>query len=340
MHNGFPVTYSQGPGSARKFSGVITRAQLLVLLKRRAFLGGRAVDDAAKRADGGGGSCSRQPSAADSSFFYDASAELGEEAARVGADGVELSYRAAGPAAKPARAASFSEGSAPAASAKQPSGMAKQPSGMSAYGDGFLSSLEDGGQGDSASSGALAAGPPVPQRSLSRQPTAPNVAAACAGPGPHASAGLRAAGSAPDVRGRALGLALARQPHTGSSAHCSAPGAHRRSLIGRAQPLLLVCPCSAQALLPYRAFAARERRERTVADVHLDESELDRLIDLAPYMNAGALTVHPSAQLARVHLLFRSLGLRHLTLTDSSSTVIGIITRRDITDAMSSSILD
>jgi CBS domain-containing protein len=64
----------------------------------------------------------------------------------------------------------------------------------------------------------------------------------------------------------------------------------------------------------------------------LAESDMDRLLDLGPYMNAAAITVHPSARLARVHLLFRSLGLRHLAVTNSENTITGIITRRDITD--------
>jgi CBS domain-containing protein len=87
--------------------------------------------------------------------------------------------------------------------------------------------------------------------------------------------------------------------------------------------------------VPYRAFTPRVRGDFTLADVRLTDADMDRLVDLAPYMNTGALTVHPSTRLARVHLLFRSLGLRHLTVTDSANTVVGIITRRDITDAES-----
>jgi len=86
------------------------------------------------------------------------------------------------------------------------------------------------------------------------------------------------------------------------------------------------------ALLPYRAFASRLRRELTVADLKLAESDMNRQVDLGPYMNAAAMAVHPSARLSRVHLLFRSLGLRHLTVTNSENTVLGMITRRDITD--------
>lgn len=37
-HNGFPVTYAHGPGRARKFSGMITRQQLIVILKHKAFM--------------------------------------------------------------------------------------------------------------------------------------------------------------------------------------------------------------------------------------------------------------------------------------------------------------
>jgi predicted transcriptional regulator len=89
-----------------------------------------------------------------------------------------------------------------------------------------------------------------------------------------------------------------------------------------------------QTLLPYRAFAPRLRRELTVADLSLADVDLDCLVDVAPYMNAGAISVHPSTSLSRVHLLFRSLALRHLTVTDSMDTALGIISRTDITDAV------
>ncbi|GAX85776.1 hypothetical protein CEUSTIGMA_g13191.t1 [Chlamydomonas eustigma] len=60
-----------------------------------------------------------------------------------------------------------------------------------------------------------------------------------------------------------------------------------------------------------------------------DEIE-DRVVDLTPYMNTSAFVVSDSFSLERAYLLFRTMGLRHLTVVDEHNHVKGIVTRKDL----------
>ncbi len=58
---------------------------------------------------------------------------------------------------------------------------------------------------------------------------------------------------------------------------------------------------------------------------------LSLMLDLGPYVNTSSPTVHSSFSVERAHMLFRSLGLRHLTIVDAHNRVKGILTRK-VTD--------
>ncbi|XP_022809140.1 chloride channel protein A-like [Stylophora pistillata] len=53
-------------------------------------------------------------------------------------------------------------------------------------------------------------------------------------------------------------------------------------------------------------------------------------IDLSPYVNHSAPTVQETFSLHRTYIIFRTLGLRHLTVVDKRNRVRGIITRKDL----------
>jgi len=53
-------------------------------------------------------------------------------------------------------------------------------------------------------------------------------------------------------------------------------------------------------------------------------------IDLSPYVNHSAPTVQQTFSLHRTYIIFRTLGLRHLTVVDERNRVKGIITRKDL----------
>ena len=54
-------------------------------------------------------------------------------------------------------------------------------------------------------------------------------------------------------------------------------------------------------------------------------------INLRPFVNTSAIAIHTSFSVARTYILFRTLGLRHLTILDESNQVTGIVTRKDLT---------
>ena len=55
-------------------------------------------------------------------------------------------------------------------------------------------------------------------------------------------------------------------------------------------------------------------------------------VDLAPYKNASAFAVRADFSLHRAYMLFRTLGLRHLFVTDEAARLVGVLTRKDLMD--------
>ncbi|NWJ03141.1 CLCC protein, partial [Crypturellus undulatus] len=53
-------------------------------------------------------------------------------------------------------------------------------------------------------------------------------------------------------------------------------------------------------------------------------------INLEPYVNKSAMSVQAHFSLQRTYIIFRTLGIRHLTVVDPQNQVVGIITRKDL----------
>ncbi|KAM6278094.1 chloride channel protein C-like [Spheniscus humboldti] len=53
-------------------------------------------------------------------------------------------------------------------------------------------------------------------------------------------------------------------------------------------------------------------------------------INLEPYINKSAMSVQAHFSLQRTYIVFRTLGLRHLTVVDPQNRVVGVITRKDL----------
>jgi len=62
----------------------------------------------------------------------------------------------------------------------------------------------------------------------------------------------------------------------------------------------------------------------------VSEEDLDKYIDLSPYINTSSLTVSDNFSLGFTYNLFRSMGLRHLPVVNTRNQVAGIITRKDL----------
>ncbi|KAG2428222.1 hypothetical protein HXX76_011901 [Chlamydomonas incerta] len=54
------------------------------------------------------------------------------------------------------------------------------------------------------------------------------------------------------------------------------------------------------------------------------------VIDLTPYINTSAFVVPDSFSVERTYVLFRTMGLRHLTVVDETYSVKGMVTRKDL----------
>lgn len=73
--------------------------------------------------------------------------------------------------------------------------------------------------------------------------------------------------------------------------------------------------------------------EELAAKLHAmanDPKYATRLIDLSAYINDSALSVQSNFSLHRAYIIYRTLGLRHLTVVDRCNRVVGMITRKDL----------
>lgn len=61
---------------------------------------------------------------------------------------------------------------------------------------------------------------------------------------------------------------------------------------------------------------------------HSDNGE--DMVDLTSYANTSAVTVPQDFSIERAYLIFRSLGLRHLTVVDDNNRIQGMVTRKDL----------
>jgi len=55
-----------------------------------------------------------------------------------------------------------------------------------------------------------------------------------------------------------------------------------------------------------------------------------KFLNLKPYINASCISIPLTFSLHRTYIIFRTLGLRHLPVVDTSNKVVGMITRKDL----------
>ena len=61
---------------------------------------------------------------------------------------------------------------------------------------------------------------------------------------------------------------------------------------------------------------------------HMNHSVLS--LTQEPYVNQSAVSIQEKFSLHRTYIIFRTLGLRHLTVVDCHNRVVGILTRKDL----------
>ncbi|XP_018425385.1 PREDICTED: chloride channel protein C-like isoform X1 [Nanorana parkeri] len=74
-----------------------------------------------------------------------------------------------------------------------------------------------------------------------------------------------------------------------------------------------------------------EARLNTLLNKYSADPQYQQLfINLEPYINKSAVCVQAHFSLQRAYVLFRTLGLRHLTVVDLQNRAVGMITRKDL----------
>lgn len=83
--------------------------------------------------------------------------------------------------------------------------------------------------------------------------------------------------------------------------------------------------------LKWEEFRTAYPRWLNISDV-LEPTDVERemWIDLRPYMNAHPHSLREGSSLARTFDLFRTMGLRHLLITDDYNRLKGIVSRKDL----------
>lgn len=77
-----------------------------------------------------------------------------------------------------------------------------------------------------------------------------------------------------------------------------------------------------------KSYPRYPKLEQVIAN--LSDEMYSYHVDLKSIMNPTPYTVHYSASFPRIFQIFRSLGLRHLTVIDDRNQVVGMITRKDL----------
>ena len=69
-----------------------------------------------------------------------------------------------------------------------------------------------------------------------------------------------------------------------------------------------------------------------IEEIELNESDMAAWVDVRNYMDTAPYAFNESSSISRCYRLFRTMGLRHLIITDNQHHVTGIVTRHDITE--------
>lgn len=82
--------------------------------------------------------------------------------------------------------------------------------------------------------------------------------------------------------------------------------------------------------LTYQDFNAQYPRWPNINTIELDDDDMEKWMDLTPYMNPTPHTMQEMTPVTRAFRLFRSLGLRQLVILNRTNNVVGILTRKEL----------
>eukprot|EP01032_Pedospumella_encystans_P012074 gene12074-13992_t len=88
-----------------------------------------------------------------------------------------------------------------------------------------------------------------------------------------------------------------------------------------------------QRLFPLVAWGTLEctyPRYPHVDQLNLSDADRECWLDLRPYLDSAPFTMNEHASVQRAYRVFRTLGLRHLIVTNTHNQVLGMVTRHDL----------
>ena len=90
-----------------------------------------------------------------------------------------------------------------------------------------------------------------------------------------------------------------------------------------------------QSLLQHRPIKVR-RSELANIKASMTEGEVRCVLDLRAFMQLHPWTLPVDAPLSHAYRILRTMGLRHLYVTPPKPTIVGIVTRKDLTEEAAS----
>lgn len=87
-----------------------------------------------------------------------------------------------------------------------------------------------------------------------------------------------------------------------------------------------------QSSLQHRPIKVRRKELAAIIGSFTDEEKLNCVLDLRAFMQLHPWTIPADAPLSHAYRIFRTMGLRQLYVTQTKPTVIGILTRKDMTE--------
>jgi len=76
-------------------------------------------------------------------------------------------------------------------------------------------------------------------------------------------------------------------------------------------------------------MTAVEELESDIVELTVEEMQ-SKFLDLTMFMDSSPITVYPSTPFRRLYRIFLQMGMRHMTVVNSDSSLLGIITRKDL----------
>ena len=102
-----------------------------------------------------------------------------------------------------------------------------------------------------------------------------------------------------------------------------------RSPISPGQTKQYMKRTQAMTMHELQEMTAVEELESDVVELTVEEMQ-SKFLDLTMFMDSSPITVYRSTPFRRLYRIFLQMGMRHMTVINADSSLLGIITRKDL----------